>query len=48
MGIRFGRMAREVMERIDGLYEHSIVRQYGSPHEAPAPGGPEREGATSE
>jgi hypothetical protein len=31
MGIRFGRMARAAMDSIDGLYEHSIVRQYGSP-----------------
>ncbi|MEB2311711.1 MAG: PilZ domain-containing protein [Polyangiaceae bacterium] len=31
MGVRFGRMAREAMDRIDGLYEHSILREYGTP-----------------
>jgi len=33
MGIRFGKLEREAMQEIHGLYEHSIVRQYGSPDE---------------
>jgi len=43
MGIRFGRMAREAMDRIDGLYEHSIVRQYGNPDETRKPDEPTSE-----
>lgn len=46
MGIRFGRMARAAMDSIDGLYEHSIVREYGTPDGSGKPD--DDEDATSE
>lgn len=43
MGIRFGKLAPEAMQEIHRLYEHSIVRQYGSPEETLKPDEPTSE-----